>query len=308
MGSWCARAAVGAVLVTSGCGGGSTQARLARSQLPPAVAISPPEPERHARLAATMTAPRATGVRGRTRSSYVVSAQALSPSAACAGDRDATFPAAPAGARVRAILDPARGEGGELGWCPGRFRGTVTWFSGFACPARGRCGVPPGFPTRSEVVARFSFRVAAATTAGCSSGGAASAAPVGGRDVALGPLVLIGGRTWATREPDAFAGHGYKIPATLPHGVTATLSVPARLRGRLGLVFSQDAQFRVGVKGVSGADDSVRFVACPLGGGSGRTGWPGGIVVARPRCAALVLRAAGSPPVRRRLPLGRPCP
>jgi hypothetical protein len=45
---------------------------------------------------------------------------------------------------VRAVLDPARGEGGPEGWCPGLFRGTVTYFEGFA---------------RKRVVARFSFRV-----------------------------------------------------------------------------------------------------------------------------------------------------
>ena len=42
---------------------------------------------------------------------------------------------------------------------PRRYRGTITYFEGFACPARGTCHVPPGFPTRTKVVARFAFVV-----------------------------------------------------------------------------------------------------------------------------------------------------
>jgi hypothetical protein len=79
----------------------------------------------------------------------------VSPSAGGRHDRFAVR------ARVRAVLDPARGEGGELGWCAGLFRGTVTYFEGFACPPKGTCHPPHGFPTRKRVVARFSFRVVA---------------------------------------------------------------------------------------------------------------------------------------------------
>jgi hypothetical protein len=74
-------------------------------------------------------------------------------------NRDRVFATARAGARVRAVLDPARGEGGPEGWCRGRFRGTVTYTEAFACPPAGRCRPPRGFPTRRVVVARFSFRV-----------------------------------------------------------------------------------------------------------------------------------------------------
>jgi hypothetical protein len=125
--------------------------------------------------------------------------------------------------------------------------------------------------------------------------------------VTLGPLVLIGGRRWGTIKPDAFNRHGYKVPVTLPDGLRATLSVPAALRDRVGLVFSHAAQDRVENTGVRGADRSVRFTACPARGEPGRTGWPGGLAVQRPRCVTLVVKVSGGPPVRRRVPLGRRC-
>jgi hypothetical protein len=74
-------------------------------------------------------------------------------------NRDRALDDGPARARVSADLDPARGDGGPEGWCPGRFRATVTYVEGFACPPGGRCHPPPGFPARSRVVAQFSFRV-----------------------------------------------------------------------------------------------------------------------------------------------------
>jgi hypothetical protein len=74
-------------------------------------------------------------------------------------NRDRVFPERRAGARGRAVLDPARGEGGPEGWCRGRFRGTVTYTEAFACPPAGRCRPPRGFPTVRVVVAPFSFLV-----------------------------------------------------------------------------------------------------------------------------------------------------
>jgi hypothetical protein len=67
---------------------------------------------------------------GRARAA---SAHAVHPRVACVNNRDGAFRGA------RAVLDPARGDGGALGWCRGRYRGVVR---------HGR-----------TVVARFSFRV-----------------------------------------------------------------------------------------------------------------------------------------------------
>ena len=145
----------------------------------------------------------------------------------------------------------------------------------------------------------------AVVDAGCSSGGRDAVKGSRRQDARLGRLVLLGGRRWPRQAPNAFADQGYKIPVTLPAGKVATLTVAASMRGRVGLVFTHEAQSRVERRGVRGADQAVRFTSCP---GSGPTGWPGGIVVDRPRCAVLVATAPGLPPVRRRLPLGRRCP
>lgn len=124
-----------------------------------AVAVSPSAGHRHDRFTVAITSGHATGVFGRTRRSYVAEAHAVRPASGCVNNRDRVFPDRHAGARVRAVLDPARGEGGPEGWCRGRFRGTVTYAEAFACPAAGTCHPRHGFPTRTVVVARFSFRV-----------------------------------------------------------------------------------------------------------------------------------------------------
>ena len=149
----------------SGCGSGApgsapapVSKQAAPAHAPMRVTLARPEGGRHDRFAAAITTRRTTGVRG-TRSHYTVAAAGVKARPGCVNNRDRRFSDGPAGTRVRAELDPARGEGGPEGWCPGRYRGTVTYFEGFACPAKGTCHVPAGFPTRTQVVARFGFRV-----------------------------------------------------------------------------------------------------------------------------------------------------
>lgn len=145
------RCVLGGVLLAAiaGCGGAETGATT----------VSPPTGGKHDRFTVAVTTSHAAGVVGRTRRTYFAEAHTERRAGACVSSRDRVFPDGPAGARVRADLDPARGEGGPEGWCPGRFLGTVTYFEGFACPPTGTCRPPQGFPTRSRVVARFSFRV-----------------------------------------------------------------------------------------------------------------------------------------------------
>ncbi len=121
--------------------------------------VSPAAGGRHDRFAVAITRAHATGVFGQTRRSCVAEARAVHPASGCVNNRDRVFPDRRAGARVRAVLDPARGEGGPQGWCRGRFRGTVTYTEAFACPPGGRCHPPRGFPARKVVVARFSLNV-----------------------------------------------------------------------------------------------------------------------------------------------------
>lgn len=154
-------------------------------------------------------------------------------------------------------------------------------------------------PATAEAARERSVRVS------CERSVETVAQPRAGRDVELGPLVIIGpGRTRGHR-PNGLGGKGYKLPVTLPDGVSATLSVPSAARDRVGLVYTPAANDRAWARGVAGGHSSVRFDACA---GDTRTGWPGGIVVDRPRCATLVVRVDGGPTVRRRVPLGRACP
>ena len=108
--------------------------------------VSPQAGGRHDRFAVVITSAEAHAVR---------------PASGCVNNRDRVLAAhrASARARVRALLDPARGEGGPQGWCRGRFQGTVTYTEAFACSAARRCHPPRGFLARTVVVARFSFRV-----------------------------------------------------------------------------------------------------------------------------------------------------
>jgi hypothetical protein len=136
--------------------------------------------------------------------------------------------------------------------------------------------------------------------------GTTAADTVARRDVRLGPLTIMFARRTPREKRDAFDRQGWKLPVTLREGETATLSVPRRLRGRVGLVFTQRAQARVWRRGTRGADARVTFHACA--GDGAPTGWPGGIVVDRRRCATLRVRVAGAAePIRRRVPLGRRC-
>lgn len=150
-------------------------------------------------------------------------------------------------------------------------------------------------------------RSAAVTDVTCDAYGSGGGR-VGRRDVAIGRLVLVSARNHAGRAPNAFDGHGYKIPATLARGQVATLSVPPRLRGKVGFIFTQADQRRAWEKGVRGAPRAVRFAACAGPDAGARSGWPGGIVVDRRRCVTLVVRVLGSSERHRaRVPLGRRC-
>jgi hypothetical protein len=123
------------------------------------VTLSRAEGGKHDRFATAITTRRATGVDGKTRSNYTLAAKAADPAVGCVNNRDQRFPDGPRGSHVRAALDPTRGEGGPLGRCSGRYTATVTYFEGFACPSKGKCHIPAGFPTRTQIVARFAFRV-----------------------------------------------------------------------------------------------------------------------------------------------------
>lgn len=148
-----------AVAVVLTLAGSPARAQAARSRTDPPVTVSPTTGGKHVNFIVRFTSHRATGVFGKTRRSYSVEANAVRPAVACVNNRGSSLPARPAGTRMRATLNPARGDGGSSGWCRGTFRGTVTYSEAYACPPKGRCRVPKGFPHRTRVIARFSFRV-----------------------------------------------------------------------------------------------------------------------------------------------------
>ena len=85
---------------------------LVAALVAPVVTVSPSAGGRHDRFAVAITSRHATGVFGSTRRSYVAEAHAVHPASGCVNNRDRVFADRRAGARVRAVLDPARGEGG----------------------------------------------------------------------------------------------------------------------------------------------------------------------------------------------------
>jgi hypothetical protein len=125
----------------------------------PRPAVSPLRGGKHVAFRVVVVSDRDTGVFGKTRRSYHVEAHSVRRASACVNNRDRRFPDAPAGSTMYATLDPARGEGGPLGWCRGQYRGTIRYIEAFACPSSGTCRPPAGFPSRSKVVVRFTFRV-----------------------------------------------------------------------------------------------------------------------------------------------------
>lgn len=137
-----------------------TAASKARSAATTATSVMPRAGGRHQGFVVTIVTRHATGDAGELRRQYIASAHAVRARSGCVNNRDRAFPNADPGTRIMATLDPARGEGGPEGWCPGRYVGTVTYTSAYACPDRGVCRPPRSVPTHSTVVGRFSFRVA----------------------------------------------------------------------------------------------------------------------------------------------------
>jgi hypothetical protein len=121
--------------------------------------VSPLRGKKHDGFRVFVVTQHETGVFGKTRRSYHVEAHAVRPASACVNTTERRFPDGKAGETMYATLAPAPGKGGAVGWCRGLFRGTVRYQEAFACPSAGRCRTPAGFPKRSEVVVRFSFRV-----------------------------------------------------------------------------------------------------------------------------------------------------
>ena len=70
----------------------------------------------HERIPIAFTTRAPTGVRGQTIRNYTAEAHAVRSAIGCVNSRDGRFPGSAAGERVKAALDPLRGEGVPEGW------------------------------------------------------------------------------------------------------------------------------------------------------------------------------------------------
>jgi hypothetical protein len=104
-------------------------------------------------------APQPVGVTGSVRRDYVARVMLRRSAISCIEDTGPSFGDSPNGQshRLTIVLDPAQMMVGH--WCRGTFVGKLRYYQDYACPPRGRCHPPRGFPRRSHVVARLRFRV-----------------------------------------------------------------------------------------------------------------------------------------------------
>jgi hypothetical protein len=111
-------------------------------------------------------------------------------------------------------------------------------------------------------------------------------------DLAVGPLLIPGLRSWARAEPVSLGqDHQFKVGVLVRKGQTATLSIPAAFQRVAGLLYAEGARSaQVPVE----ADHAVTFTACA----DHHTPFVGGFFVLEPRCVPLEIRPAGGRPVR----------
>jgi hypothetical protein len=102
----------------------------------------------------------ALGVQGHVLRGYEAHLMRLgAPAVGCIQDTGPSFANARTapGQPVIIVLDPGQMMVGQ--WCRGTFKGRLSYYEEFACPPRGVCHPPSGFPAHRRTVARLSFRV-----------------------------------------------------------------------------------------------------------------------------------------------------
>jgi hypothetical protein len=109
-----------------------------------------------------------------------------------------------------------------------------------------------------------------------------------GRNLAVGPLVLVGGGGTPIYS-ESFGGQKFPLLVLAGHRVTVALSEQTRKGAGLGY-----GRLPEGQVGVGDAHRVVTFVACPRGQASGSTAdgrsvtfWSGGLLARSPRCVPL---------------------
>ena len=129
-------------------------------------------------------------------------------------------------------------------------------------------------------------------------------------NLVVGPLALIGGRTFTDAETARRFG-GNKFPLLVRAGHTVTVRVPAAARATTGLGYGP---FPDGELALADAHDSITFAACPrdraqsTADGARVTFWSGFVMTSRPACVPLdVFVDREARPRRVRIELGRRC-
>ena len=130
------------------------------------------------------------------------------------------------------------------------------------------------------------------------------------RNLRVGPLVLVGGRTYSSPETVRRFG-GQKFPALLAAGHTARIEISPRARRTTSLTWAAAAH---GTRRVEDGLRVVSFHACgrraAKSDADGRpvTFWSGFILASAPRCLRMKVWIDGARTPRRvRIPLGRRC-
>lgn len=125
----------------------------------PHVVLTPSSGFPATRFAVTFRTPDRTGRVGPLQRHDELSVSATGNPNTCLSNAQAIAPDGPAGARVRATLDPVR-LGGR--WCTATYHGEIDELQSPVCPQGKLC---PTYVVRLRVVARFSFHVRASADA-----------------------------------------------------------------------------------------------------------------------------------------------
>jgi hypothetical protein len=130
------------------------------------------------------------------------------------------------------------------------------------------------------------------------------------RNLRVGPLVLVGGRTDDTPETIRNLG-GQKYPALVAAGHTVKIEISRRARRTHSFSYADSTH---GTRDVERGVRAVTFERCSRreadSDASGRrvTFWSGFILAAAPRCLSVKVWVDGArTPRRARLPMGRRC-
>ena len=113
----------------------------------------------HTRFRILIRRPQFVGRRAHAFWGYDLKARQRPYRGGCITDTGEILNGGPARDPARIVLDPSR-QMGHI-WCHGRFFGRLYYYEAFACPDRGTCRVPRGFPHHRSLVGRFGFSVAA---------------------------------------------------------------------------------------------------------------------------------------------------